>query len=227
MEEVVRQGADLGLAFDGDADRLLAVDNTGKLVDGDQLMVICACHLKSHNRLPNNTVAVTVASNMGLHLALKQEGINVLLTDVGDKYVLEKLLRKGGAFGGEQSGHILFLEHSTTGDGLIAALQLLEIIKLTGRSLADLAGRMELLPQKQINVPVRNKERVMASPVLKMWIKEEEALLAGQGRILVRPSGTESLVRVMAEGREIVQLEQIVARLAEVIAKLEKEMETE
>lgn len=183
-------------------------------------MVICARHLKSQNRLPQNTVAVTVMSNLGLHLAMREAGIEVLQTKVGDRYVLEELLHSGAVFGGEQSGHILFLEHSSTGDGLLTALQLLAVIKATGRSLAELAGQMERLPQLLENVRVADKHRVMTSSVLEQSIAEMERQLAGQGRILVRPSGTESLVRVMAEGRDMEQLRAVVGELVHIVEGL-------
>ncbi|MBF7083414.1 phosphoglucosamine mutase [Desulfallas sp. Bu1-1] len=220
METVVQTGADLGLAHDGDADRLVAVDHTGNLVDGDQIMVICARYLKSRNRLAKNTVVVTVMSNMGLHLAMREAGIEVLQTKVGDRYVVEELLRSGAVFGGEQSGHILFLDHSPSGDGILTALQLLTVVKTTGRSLAELAAQMERLPQLLENVRVEDKHRVMASPVLARSIRDMEQRLAGQGRILVRPSGTESLVRVMAEGRDMDQLRSIVDELVHIVKEL-------
>lgn len=220
QELVVQVGADLGLAHDGDADRLIAVDNRGKLVDGDQIMVICARHLKTQNRLPKNTVVVTVMSNMGLHLAMREAGIEILQTKVGDRYVLEELLQTGAVFGGEQSGHILFLDHSPTGDGVLTALQLLAVIKSTGKSFAELAGQMERLPQLLENVRVADKHKVMSSPDLSNSIAEMESRLAGQGRILVRPSGTESLVRVMAEGRDMKQLQDIVGELVNIVKKL-------
>ncbi|SFH04764.1 phosphoglucosamine mutase [Desulfotomaculum arcticum] len=219
-ETVVREGADLGLANDGDADRLIAVDHRGNLVDGDQIMVICANHLKAQHRLPKNTVVVTVMSNMGLHLAMRESGIEVLQTKVGDRYVVEELLRTGAVFGGEQSGHILFLEHSPSGDGVLTALQLLSVVKATGQSLAELAARMERLPQLLENVRVADKQRVMSSPVLAKSIRKKEEHLAGQGRILVRPSGTESLVRVMAEGRDMGQLQEIVGELVDIVKQL-------
>jgi phosphoglucosamine mutase len=220
METVVQTGADMGLAHDGDADRLVAVDHTGNLVDGDQIMVICARYLKSRNRLAKNTVVVTVMSNMGLHLAMREAGIEVLQTKVGDRYVVEELLRSGAVFGGEQSGHILFLDHSPSGDGILTALQLLTVVKTTGRSLAELAAQMERLPQLLENVRVEDKHRVMASPVLARSIRDMEQRLAGQGRILVRPSGTESLVRVMAEGRDMDQLRSIVDELVHIVKEL-------
>lgn len=220
MEAVVSNRADLGLAHDGDADRVLAVDAKGRLVDGDQIMVICARHLKNKGLLAKDTVVVTVMSNLGLHLALRDSGIRVVETRVGDRYVLEELLRTGARFGGEQSGHIIFLDHNTTGDGILTALQLLAVMKESGRSLEALAGQMERLPQLLENVPVSDKKMVMSSPLLARAIEEEEKRLAGTGRILVRPSGTEPLVRVMAEGRDMDQLRDITGRLVNIIKEL-------
>lgn len=219
-ERVVSTGADLGLAHDGDADRVLAVDAGGNLIDGDQIMVICARHLKSKNLLERNTVVVTVMSNLGLHLALRESGIKVLETRVGDRYVLEELLRTGARFGGEQSGHILFLDCNTTGDGIVTALQLLSVVKESGKSLSELAGQMERLPQILENVRVADKNLVMNSPALAAAIKREERALKDSGRILVRPSGTEPLVRVMAEGKDMGQLQEIVSRLVNIIKEL-------
>lgn len=220
MEAVVSTGADLGLAHDGDADRVLAVDAGGRLVDGDQIMVICARHLKEKGLLAKNTVVVTVMSNLGLHLALRDLGIQVIETKVGDRYVLEELLRTGACFGGEQSGHIISLDHNTTGDGILTALQLLNVIKESGCPLEQLAAQMERFPQLLVNVPVVDKSKVMDSPVLAEAIKEFERKLGGNGRILVRPSGTESLVRVMAEGKNMEQLKEIVGGLTNIIEKI-------
>ncbi|KJR96158.1 MAG: phosphoglucosamine mutase [Peptococcaceae bacterium BRH_c4a] len=220
QEKVVKSGADLGLGFDGDADRVLAVDSGGKIVDGDQIMVICARHLKERGQLHKNTVVATVMSNMGMHLALRESGINVMETKVGDRYVLEECLRCGAAFGGEQSGHILFLEHNTTGDGLLTALNLLAVIKSQGKPLSDLAAQMERLPQILENVKVGDKNVVMTSPALCEAIRSAEETLEGQGRVLVRPSGTEPLVRVMAEGRDMRALRGLVDKLVTVVNKL-------
>lgn len=219
-EAVISHGADLGLAHDGDADRVLAVDAAGRLVDGDQIMVACARNLKEKGVLANDCIVVTVMSNLGLHLAMRAAGIKVVETRVGDRYVLEELLKTGARFGGEQSGHIIFLDHNTTGDGILTALHLLAVIKETGLSLAELAGWMEKMPQLLVNVQVANKNRVMQNPVLAEIIKEEEKNLGGDGRILVRPSGTEPLVRIMAEGKEIKQLKGIVQRLANIIKEI-------
>ncbi len=220
MDTVIKTGADLGLAHDGDADRVLAVDAGGKLVDGDQIMVACAQHMKEKGTLAKNTVVVTVMSNLGLHLALRESGIQVVQTRVGDRYVLEELQRSGAMFGGEQSGHIIFLEHNTTGDGILTALQLLSVMKDSGLALEELASRMERLPQLLVNLPVSDKDLVMNSPILAKAISREEKQLNGRGRILVRPSGTEPLVRVMAEGKNMDQLKDITGRLANIITEI-------
>ncbi|MBM7853895.1 phosphoglucosamine mutase [Desulfohalotomaculum tongense] len=220
MKKVVEYGADLGLAHDGDADRVLAVDSSGRLVDGDQIMVICAKHLKSKGKLPGNTLVVTVMSNLGLHTALKQSGINVLETKVGDRYVMEKLLESGAVLGGEQSGHIIFLDHNTTGDGIITALQLLAVVKETGQSLDELAKQMERYPQLLKNVRVKDKEAVMNSSRLTEAVTGAEKYLQGEGRVLVRPSGTEPLVRVMAEAKDTKKLNEVVDKLVAVIERL-------
>lgn len=222
MKAVTEYGADAGLAFDGDADRVLAVDARGQLVDGDQIMVICARHLKSKGLLANNKVVVTVMSNLGLHLAMRESGIEVAQTKVGDRYVLEEMLRNGARFGGEQSGHIIFLDHSTTGDGIVTALQLLSVMVESGRSLAELASQMERFPQLLENVPVQDKKKVMESEYLAQAVAAEEARLGGSGRILVRPSGTEPLVRVMVEGRELPLLQDIAKKLANLILKIDR-----
>ncbi|MEG6616964.1 phosphoglucosamine mutase [Peptococcaceae bacterium 1198_IL3148] len=220
MKKVIEYGADLGLAHDGDADRVLAVDNNGQLVDGDHIMVICAKHLKEKGMLPLDTVVVTVMSNLGLHTALKNSGINVVETKVGDRYVMEKLLATGATLGGEQSGHIIFLDHNTTGDGVATALQLLAVVKETGKPLSELARQMEQYPQLLQNVRVSDKNQVMNSKQLKDAIAEAEQYLAGEGRILVRPSGTEPLVRVMAEAKDQAKLQQVVEKLVSVVEQL-------
>jgi len=215
-EKVLAWQADLGIAHDGDADRVIAVDGQGNIVDGDFIMVILALHLKARNKLPKDTLVATVMSNLGLHIALRQAGIKVLETKVGDRYVLEEMLKTGAVLGGEQSGHIIFLEHNTTGDGVLTALQLISAVKQTGKSLAELAARMKRLPQVLVNVRVQDKEAVQNHPDLAAAIKKGEEALGDQGRILVRPSGTESLIRVMAEGPDQAQLYQIVDDIVEV-----------
>jgi phosphoglucosamine mutase len=220
QEAVVEYGAHLGLAHDGDADRVIAVDGRGNLVDGDQIMVILARALQKKGRLARDTVVVTVMSNLGLDLALEKSGIRVLKTRVGDRYVLEELLRSGATFGGEQSGHIIMLDYNTTGDGILTALQLLQVVRETGATLQELAAQMEKLPQLLENVRVTDKEKVMGSPELARAIREQEERLGGQGRILVRPSGTEPLVRVMVEGRDMELLRSIAGELVEVIHRV-------
>ncbi|MDA8233323.1 MAG: phosphoglucosamine mutase [Clostridia bacterium] len=215
-EKVLTWHADLGIAHDGDADRLIAVDSQGNIVDGDFIMVILALHLKAKKQLPHDTLVATVMSNLGLHIALRQAGIKVLETKVGDRYVLEEMLKTGAVLGGEQSGHIIFLEHNTTGDGVLTALQLISVIKESGKSLAELAAQMKRLPQVLVNVRVSDKDAVQNHPDLAAAIKKGEAVLGDQGRILVRPSGTESLIRVMAEGPDQAQLYQIVDDIVQV-----------
>lgn len=217
---VLSRQAHIGLAFDGDADRLIAVDEKGNLVDGDQIMVICARDLKERGRLSKNTVVVTVMSNLGLHHAMKKAGIEIAETQVGDRWVLEELLRRGAIFGGEQSGHIIFLEDQTTGDGALTALKLLSVIKRKGLPLGELAAQMYRYPQLLKNVAVSDKQSVMSSVLLREAVCDCERRLNGQGRILVRPSGTEQLVRVMAEGKDLEELNVIVEELTGVIRKL-------
>lgn len=220
MEKVIEHHADLGLAHDGDADRVLAVDSKGNLVDGDQIMVICAKHLKNKGLLKNNTLVVTVMSNLGLHTAMQECGINVLETQVGDRYVMEKMLESGAVLGGEQSGHIIFLDHNTTGDGVITALQLLSVIKETGQTLEQLAAQMERYPQLLKNVHVKDKHAVMSSAELAEIIAAREQELAGKGRILVRPSGTEPIVRVMVEAKDQQKMAQVTEDIAAMVGQL-------
>ena len=220
QEMVVTAGADIGLAHDGDADRLIAVDHEGNIVDGDRIMVTIAKYMKENDKLARNTVVATVMSNLGLHLALQEAGIKVAQTQVGDRYVMEKMLEIGARFGGEQSGHIIFLKHNTTGDGVLTALQLMRVMKKAGRSLKDLAEQMERLPQILENIRVTDKAAIMNSPELSVAIQQYEEQLAGQGRILVRPSGTEPLIRVMVEGRDKKELEEISSALIKLVQEL-------
>ncbi len=214
---VKEKGADIGLAFDGDADRLIAVDEKGTLVDGDQIMYICAKHLKQENRLTDNTLVTTVMSNLGLYKALEKIGIETKKTAVGDRYVMEEMRKNGFTLGGEQSGHLIFLDHITTGDGMLSALQLVDIMKSTGKKLSDLASEMEIFPQKLVNVRVHNKHEVASNPHVKEAIDRAEEEMAGNGRILVRPSGTESLVRVMAEAETKELCNRYVEEIASVV----------
>ncbi|SDI30544.1 phosphoglucosamine mutase [Alteribacillus persepolensis] len=196
---VKEQSADVGLAFDGDADRLIAVDEKGQYVDGDKIMYICAKYLKQEAMLAHNTVVTTVMSNLGLYKALEKEGISSKKTAVGDRYVMEEMRAGGYSLGGEQSGHIIFLDHVKTGDGMLTALQLVDIMKASGKPLSELAGEMEKYPQKLENVRVTNKHEVAVNPSVKEVIDKVEEKMDGEGRVLVRPSGTEPLVRVMVE----------------------------
>ena len=223
MEElqarVVYEKADVGLAFDGDADRMLAVDEKGNLVDGDQLMAICGCHMKKKGTLKKNTIVVTVMTNLGFSLMGEREGIHVEKTKVGDRYVLENMLENGYNIGGEQSGHIIFLDDNTTGDGLLSGLHLLQVMKETGRKLSELAEVMEVLPQALVNakVPNHKKEKFMEYTEIAEAIKALEEKFNGEGRVLIRPSGTEPLVRVMIEGKDKEQIQTEAEHLANLI----------
>ena len=191
--------ADIGLAFDGDGDRLIAIDENGEIVDGDEIMFICAKYLKSESRLKHSTVVSTVMSNLGFHKGLEEAGIKSIQTAVGDRYVVEEMKKNGYNLGGEQSGHIIFLDYNTTGDGLLTGLQLVNIMQMTKKPLSELAAEMKKYPQKLVNVRVTDKHHVTDNEKVKTIIEEVETEMNGNGRILVRPSGTEPLVRVMAE----------------------------
>lgn len=212
-------GADIGLAFDGDADRLIAVDEKGNVVDGDQIMVICGLYRKKKGMLDKNKVVVTVMSNLGLREAFQREGVEVVETRVGDRYIMEELLSNGGKFGGEQSGHIIFLDRTTTGDGLVTALELLRVVRETGEPLSRLAAQMRRYPQLLVNVRVKNKQALGDNPAIAEAVKRAEERLAGRGRVLVRPSGTEPLVRVMGEAVDEDELREVIGELAEVIRR--------
>jgi len=199
-EEVKKRGADVGFAFDGDGDRLIAVDETGTVLTGDQIMVVCAKTMKQEGKLPNNLLISTVMSNIGLGIALEELGIENAVTKVGDRYVLEEMLAKGAAIGGEESGHVIFLEHHTTGDGIITALQILAAMKKQQKPLSKLAQIMKVFPQKLINVDVKSKPDLHTIPEINQVIKDVEAQLGTKGRVLVRYSGTQPMCRVMVEG---------------------------
>ena len=190
-------GADVGLAFDGDADRMLAVDENGKLIDGDQIMAVCAKYMLENNKLSQNTLVATVMSNLGLFIAGEKLGINIPRTKVGDRYVLEEMLDKGYSIGGEQSGHIIFLEHNTTGDGLVSALQFLAVLKKTGQKASEAASIVEVLPQVLVNARVKpeNKDSYMEVEEIAAECRRLEEEFAGEGRVLIRPSGTEPKVK--------------------------------
>lgn len=221
---VVETGADLGFALDGDADRVLACDSRGCLVDGDRIMYLLARYFRDKGLLPLDTVVVTVMSNLGLHLSLRKDGFDVRETRVGDRYVLEDLLQTGARFGGEQSGHIIHLDFNTTGDGILTMLHILRAVAGFGQPLESLVAGMELFPQMMTNVAVTDKAAVMGSVKLVASVERQERVLAGQGRVLVRPSGTEPLVRVMAEARDEALLRRVVAELVEVVKEADREM---
>lgn len=214
---------DLGLAFDGDADRFLAVSEAGIPIDGDQIMAACGRALKEQGKLPGSTIVATVMSNIGLHRFLAENGMQAVCTDVGDRNVLERMLQDGFVLGGEQSGHTIFLEHATTGDGQLTALQFLRLLKASGRKASDLVVDCRQYPQVLVNVSVTDnahKQAIMASAALKEAISGEEHGLAGNGRILVRPSGTEALVRVMVEAETEETANACANRLANLIKTL-------
>lgn len=216
---VVYEKAAVGLAFDGDADRLLAVDENGNIVDGDRIMAVVGSYLKDKGRLKNNTIVATVMSNLGFSIMCEKCGIKLERTKVGDRYVLERMKEIGASLGGEQSGHIIFLDENTTGDGLLSALHLLQVMVETGKSLSELAGIMEVLPQALVNANVANhkKEKYMEYPEIAAAIDELERRFAGEGRVLIRPSGTEPLVRVMIEGKEQEVIQNEAVKLAALI----------
>jgi len=216
---VVEHGADAGFALDGDADRCLAVDHEGNDVDGDQIMAILAIGMAANGRLPKNTVVATVMSNLGFVQAMKAAGIGVRQTKVGDRYVLEAMRVSGYGLGGEQSGHVIMSEHATTGDGILTALHVLERMADTGESLASLASVMTRLPQVLVNVPDVDKARADDDPIVAAAVAEEEAALGETGRVLLRPSGTEALVRVMVEAATEDEARAVAERLADVVKR--------
>lgn len=223
MEElqarVVYEKADVGLAFDGDADRMLAVDENGNVVDGDQIMAIVGNHMKKQGKLKKDTIVATVMSNLGFFLMAEENGLKAEQTKVGDRYVLERMVEIGASLGGEQSGHVIFLDENTTGDGLLSALHLLQVMVETGKKLSELAGIMQVLPQALVNakVPNHKKEHYMEYPEIAAAIDEITKKFAGEGRVLIRPSGTEPLVRVMIEGKDKEQISREAESLANLI----------
>ncbi len=219
---VVYEKADVGLAFDGDADRLLAVDEKGDIVDGDQIMAIVGNHMKKKGELENKTIVATIMSNLGFFLMGEKKGIHIEQTKVGDRYVLERMKEIGASLGGEQSGHIIFLKENTTGDGLLSALHLLKVMVDTGEPLSKLATIMEVLPQALVNakVPTHKKEKYMDYPEIADAIQTLTDKFAGEGRVLIRPSGTEPLVRVMIEGKDQKMIESDAKNLAELIQNI-------
>lgn len=219
---VLKYGADLGLAVDGDADRLIVVDEKGNILDGDFIMLICALAKKAKGTLDQNAVVLTVMSNLGLHLALKDAGITIFETQVGDRYVMEELLRTGAKLGGEQSGHIIFLDQNTTGDGLLTAFQLLDVVKQRKLPLSQIASQMQRLPQVLLNATVQNKDRLMQDERVLEKVKQAELVLGGRGRVLVRPSGTEQLIRVMVEGPDQHKLKELAQGVIDIIKQCDE-----
>ncbi|MCA2390618.1 MULTISPECIES: phosphoglucosamine mutase [Lactococcus] len=219
-KKVVETGSDLGLAFDGDADRLIAVDENGEIVDGDKIMFIVGKYLLGQGKLAQDTLVTTVMSNLGFHLALEEAGINSVITAVGDRYVVEEMKKNNYNFGGEQSGHMIFLDYNTTGDGQLSAIQLLKVMRETGKSLSELASEVTIYPQKLVNVRVKDnaaKKSAMDVPAIQKVISEMETSMNGKGRILVRPSGTEPLLRVMAEAPTHEEVNHVVDTIVEVV----------
>ena len=215
---MVEHQADLGLAFDGDADRVIAVDHTGTIVDGDVLLALFALDLAEQGRLSGNTVVVTVMTNLGFRLAMEARGIDVRETDVGDRHVLAALDAGGLSLGGEQSGHIIFRARSTTGDGVLTGIALADLLLRSGRALADLSsGLVERVPQRLVNVPIAKPERLSGATEVWEAVVRAEVELGHEGRVLLRSSGTEPIVRVMVEARQEAQADAIAARLAGVV----------
>ncbi|EZM34285.1 phosphoglucosamine mutase [Streptococcus pyogenes ABC020048262] len=220
LQELVKEtGADLGLAFDGDSDRLIAVDETGEIVDGDRIIFIIGKYLSEKGLLAHNTIVTTVMSNLGFHKALDKQGINKAITAVGDRYVVEEMRSSGYNLGGEQSGHVIIMDYNTTGDGQLTAIQLAKVMKETGKSLSELAAEVTIYPQKLVNIRVENsmKDRAMEVPAIANIIAKMEDEMAGNGRILVRPSGTELLLRVMAEAPTDAEVDYYVDTIADVV----------
>ena len=219
MDYVVRKGCDVGFAFDGDADRCLAVDEKGNLINGDFILALCGKYLKDINRLKDDTIVVTVMSNLGLDIGCKKMGIKTLKTKVGDTYVLEEMIAGKYVLGGEQSGHIIFLDYNTTGDGLVTALQIASILKKENKPMSELCSIMKELPQVLVNATVPNDKKniYLEDQEIIDEIKRIESLMEGRGRVLIRPSGTEPLVRVMLEGEDQEEIDGIAHNLADMI----------
>lgn len=216
---VLETGADIGISFDGDADRIIAADEKGNIMDGDHILAICGTYLYNQNKLSKNTIVGTVMTNMGLDLYLENKGMNIVKTAVGDRYVIEEMLNKGYNLGGEQSGHIIFLDYNTTGDGLLTGLQLMQVMKKTGKAMSELNNLMTSLPQVLINAKVKEemKNSYLENEEIKTEIEKIEKMFHGEGRVIIRPSGTEPLIRVMIEGKNEVEIERRAKELAEFI----------
>jgi phosphoglucosamine mutase len=214
---VREHGYRMGVAFDGDGDRAIFVDAAGRLVDGDAVLLMCARHLKANGRLKGNAIAATVMSNIGLEIGLRESGVELVRCPVGDKYVMEEMLKRDLSLGGEQSGHIIFSEHLFTGDGIVTALSVLRVMAETGRELADLASQLVTYPQVLVNVRVREKKDLRTVPAIAEAMDRVEERLAGQGRLLVRYSGTEPLLRVMLEGKDQHEIQSWASEIASVV----------
>ena len=220
LQSLVREnGSDIGLAFDGDSDRLIAVDENGEIVDGDKIMFIIGKYLSDKGQLAQNTIVTTVMSNLGFHKALDREGIHKAITAVGDRYVVEEMRKTGYNLGGEQSGHVIIMDYNTTGDGQLTAIQLTKVMKETGKKLSELASEVTIYPQKLVNIRVENnmKDKAMEVPAIAEIIAKMEEEMDGNGRILVRPSGTEPLLRVMAEAPTNEAVDYYVDTIADVV----------
>ena len=214
---VVERGCRLGVAFDGDGDRAILVDANGRIVDGDAVLLMCSRHMKQLGQLNGNGVVATVMSNIGLELALRESGIEMVRCPVGDKYVMEEMIKRGLSIGGEQSGHIIFSDHLFTGDGIVTALSVLRVMADTGRELADLAGELVTYPQVLLNVRVREKKDFTTVPAVSEAMRRVEQRLSGEGRLLVRYSGTEPLLRVMIEGKDQHQIQEWAAEIVSTV----------
>lgn len=217
--KVLEKGADLGIAFDGDGDRIIAVDHTGTVATGDQIIAVFARHLKNQNTLKGDKAVTTIMSNMGLGVSLKASGIHHAVSQVGDRYVMEKMKSEGAVLGGENSGHIIFLNHHTTGDGMLAALKLLEAIVMSQKPLSELVKVMDIFPQELINVEVKTKPEIETVPPVKEAINRAEKSLGETGRVLVRYSGTQSICRVMVEGPTEGETKNLCKMIAEAVGK--------
>lgn len=218
-EEVRRLKADIGLAFDGDADRLIAIDENGEEVDGDYILCICGDAMNRAGKLKDSTIVSTVMSNIGFYKATEKLALKTAKTAVGDRYVMEEMRRGGFNLGGEQSGHVIFLDHNTTGDGMLTGIQLVDTLKASGKKMSELKSLMKQYPQVLVNVRVQDKRNYEGNPAIAEAIEQVEQQLGDNGRVLVRASGTESLIRVMAEGPDKDELEQFVGQIVDVVKK--------
>lgn len=221
QQEVIRKGAFMGLAYDGDADRLIAIDEKGRIIDGDKVICICAKMLKNAGELVDDKVTATVMSNLGFHKYIESMGCSVDVTSVGDRYVLESMINTGCVIGGEQSGHIIFLNHSTTGDGILSSLQLVRAVLKSGKKPSELSDEITIYPQVLKNAKVKNenKTKYEKDPEIRAAIQKVEAEMEGRGRVLIRPSGTEPLVRVMLEGEDVDHITELAQELAKLLTK--------